>query len=200
VLQTPNVRVFDFVRGETVDVTRIEGGSPDLLADNRRVYKLGLTVRPLSETDLSLTANYTDSRIENPIAGFPTATAEIEAAFPERFTRDAGGRLVRIDSRPINFARSDREEMRWGINFSKPIGPQPPEGGFRRRGGAVAVVPAERVAPAGARRRRDRAQGGHAGQAVGASEAAALADSAAVVAAGGSSSAFTTIGASRTRS
>ena len=132
VLQTPNVRVFDFVRGETVDVTRIEGGNPDLVADSRRVYKLGLTVRPLRETDLSFTANYTDSRIDNPIAGFPTATAEIEAAFPDRFTRDAGGRLTRIDSRPVNFARSDRQEMRWGINFSKPIGPQPPERGFRR--------------------------------------------------------------------
>jgi hypothetical protein len=128
------VRVFDFVRGETVDVTRIEGGSPDLRADSRRVYKLGLTIRPLDETDLSLTANYTNSRIDNPIAGFPTATAEIEAAFPERFTRDAGGRLVQIDSRPVNFARSDREEMRWGINFSKPIGPQPPAGGFRGGG------------------------------------------------------------------
>jgi hypothetical protein len=44
VLQTPNVRVFDFVRGETVDVTRIEGGNPDLVADRRRVYKLGLTI------------------------------------------------------------------------------------------------------------------------------------------------------------
>ncbi len=131
VLQTPNVRVFDFVRGETVDVTRIEGGNPDLVADSRRVYKLGLTVRPLEETDLSVTANYTDSRIENPIAGFPTATAEIEAAFPDRFTREAGGRLTRIDSRPVNFARSDREEMRWGINFSRPLGPQPPAGGFR---------------------------------------------------------------------
>jgi hypothetical protein len=141
VLRTPNVRVFDFVRGETVDVTRIEGGSPDLRADSRRVYKLGLTIRPLDETDLSLTANYTNSRIDNPIAGFPTATAEIEAAFPERFTRDAGGRLVQIDSRPVNFARSDREEMRWGINFSKPIGPQPPAGGFRGGGQGRGATP-----------------------------------------------------------
>jgi hypothetical protein len=132
VLQTPNVRVFDFVRGETVDVSRLEGGNPTLVADSRRVYKLGLTVRPLRETDLSISANYTDSRIDNPIAGFPTATAEIEAAFPDRFTRDASGRLTGIDSRPVNFVRSDREEMRWGINFSKPLGPQPPEGGFRR--------------------------------------------------------------------
>jgi len=92
VLATPNVRVFDFTRGETVDVTRIEGGNPVLLADNRRVFKLGLNARPWSETDLSFTANYTNTRIRNSISSLPAITAEIEAAFPERFERDAGGR------------------------------------------------------------------------------------------------------------
>jgi outer membrane cobalamin receptor len=137
VLLTPNVRVFDFLRGETVEISRLEGGNPDLLADNRRVLKLGATVRPLGETDLAITANYTASRIERPIASFPTATPEIEAAFPDRFTRDSGGRLLRIDSRPVNFARSDRQELRWGVNFSTPIGPQPqpPAGGWRGRRG-----------------------------------------------------------------
>jgi hypothetical protein len=121
-LTIPGFRVFDLVRGETVDVVRIDGGNPNLRADNRRVMKLGLNVKPWEERDLSLTANYTSSRILDPIASFPTATPEFEAAFPDRFTRDAGGRLIRIDSRPVNFARTDRDEFRWGINFSKPIG------------------------------------------------------------------------------
>ncbi len=81
VLQTPNVRIFDFTRGETVDITRVEGGNPDLLADDRAVFKLGLNVRPASDMDLSLTANYTNTRIRGAIAFFPTATPEIEAAF-----------------------------------------------------------------------------------------------------------------------
>jgi iron complex outermembrane receptor protein len=131
-LETPNVRVFDFVRGETANVTLLTGGNPALTADHRRVFKLGSTLRPFSKTNLSLTANYTNTRITDPIASFPTATPEIEAAFPERFQRDENGRLLRIDSRPVNFARSDRSEIRWGLNFSKPIGPQPPAGGFRR--------------------------------------------------------------------
>jgi hypothetical protein len=132
VLQTPNVRVFDFVRGETVEATTLDGGNPALTADNRRVLKLGLTLRPLAETDLSVTANYTDTSIRNPIQSFPAATAEIEAAFPERFGRDPAGRLLRIDTRPVNFARADREELRWGINFSKPLGPEGPPPGARR--------------------------------------------------------------------
>jgi iron complex outermembrane recepter protein len=141
---TPNVRVFDFSRGETVDVTRIEGGNPGLFADNRRVLKLGVTAKPLSDENLSITANYTSTRIRNPIASFPTATPEIEAAFPERFQRDDEGRLFEIDSRPVNFARSDRSEIRWGANFSKRIGPEPPAGSFRGRpgqGGAESAPP-----------------------------------------------------------
>lgn len=135
----PSVRVFDFTRGETVDISRLEGGNPDLLADNRRVMKLGLTVRPWQGEDVTLRADYNASRINNPIASFPTATPEIEAAFPERFTRDAEGRLLRIDSRPINFARSDRKDLRWGINYSKPLGPEPRRGqGGARTGGAGA--------------------------------------------------------------
>jgi hypothetical protein len=125
-VQTPNVRVFDFTRGETVDVARIDGGNPGLAADTRRVFKLGLTVRPLREADLSLTANYTDTSIRDAIASFPAITPEIEAAFPERFERGGDGRLLRVDVRPVNFERVDRRELRWGINFSKPIASAPP--------------------------------------------------------------------------
>ena len=119
---TPNVRVFDFVRGETVDISRLDGGNAALVADRRRVRKLGATLRPFA-ADLSLTANFIDSRIENPIAGFPTATAELEAAFPDRFQRGSDGQLLRIDNRPVNFTRADRQELRWGFNFSEALEP-----------------------------------------------------------------------------
>ena len=132
---TTGVRVFDYVRGETVDITRLSGGNPDLSADSRRVFKLGLTLKPLSTADLSLVANYTDTRIDDPVASFPTATAAIEAAFPDRFTRDGSGRLVQIDGRPINFARQDQQELRWGINFSRQLSTPPrPAGGAPETG------------------------------------------------------------------
>jgi hypothetical protein len=135
VQSTPGVRVFDFVRGETVEVTRIDGGNPALIADNRRVWKLGANFRPFSDKDLSISANYTSSRIVNAISGFPAATAEIEAAFPDRFQRDSDGRLLLIDTRPVNFARQDRSELRWGFNLGLPIGKQPPPGQGRGRFG-----------------------------------------------------------------
>jgi iron complex outermembrane receptor protein len=113
--------VFDFVRGETVDITRRDGGNPGLVADNRSVMKLGLNYQPVQKLDLSFNVDYTKSIIRDPDRILPTATAEIEAAFPDRFVRDGSGRLVRIDNRPVNFARSEREQIRWGINFSAPI-------------------------------------------------------------------------------
>jgi hypothetical protein len=130
VLTTPGVRVFDFVRNETVDVTETTGGTRNLSADNRRVYKLGANIQPFTKTQLNISANYTNSRILNPIAGFPTPTIAIENAFPTRFVRDAQGRLIAIDARPLNFARSNQEDFRWGFNLSLPIGPQPPQRGF----------------------------------------------------------------------
>ncbi|GAA0726020.1 hypothetical protein GCM10009106_00550 [Sphingomonas japonica] len=121
VIATPNVRVFDFLTGETVEITRIDGGSANLLADSRTVWKLGMNARPFADIDLNLRADYINEAIDNPIASFPTATAEIEAAFPERFVRDGNGRLVSIDNRPVNFLKSERQELRWGFNLSLPI-------------------------------------------------------------------------------
>ena len=127
VILTPNVRVFDFIRGETVDITRLDGGNPNLRNDTRRVWKLGLNAKPFEATDLVFNANFIDTRIEDPIAAFPTATAELEAAFPSRFTRDDEGRLLQIDNRPLNFAYSQRTELRWGFTLTQALKPSAAE-------------------------------------------------------------------------
>ncbi|MES2054935.1 MAG: TonB-dependent receptor [Pseudomonadota bacterium] len=121
VILTPNVRVFDYLKSQTTTVTILSGGNPDLRADNSHVTKFGLTLNPFSKTDLTFTASYVKSRVDDPTASFPSASASLEAAFPGRFTRDATGALIRVDTRPINFARSERSELRWGINFSKSL-------------------------------------------------------------------------------
>lgn len=144
-ITTPNAQVFDYVRGQSVDVTRISGGNPDLQAETRNVLRLGATYKPTQVQGLSLTANYSRVRIDNPVASFPAATAAVEAAFPDRFTRDANGVLTRIDTRPVNFAKRESEQIRWGFNFSRQIGSAPPPqpGDFRQRlGGDQAGRPA----------------------------------------------------------
>jgi hypothetical protein len=104
-----------------VTVTTISGGNPDLRSSSRRVTRLGVTLKPWSDKDLTLIGTYTKQDTRNPIQSFPSPTAAIEAAFPDRFTRDAAGDLTRLDARPINFARAVSEQFRWGINFSRPI-------------------------------------------------------------------------------
>lgn len=122
---TPNVRTFDLVRQEAVDVTRVFGGNPDLRADSRHVIKLGINAKPIAGRDLTLSVDYIRTRIDDPIAAFPIATPAIEATFPERFARDSNGRLMRIDGRPLNYARSAQEQWRWGLNVVRPLGPVP---------------------------------------------------------------------------
>jgi hypothetical protein len=141
-ITTPNAQVFDYVRGTSVDVTRITGGNPDLKGETRNVLRFGATWKPEKINGLSLTANYSRVRIDNPVAGFPAATAAVEAAFPDRFTRDADGNLTRIDTRSVNFAKRESEQIRWGFNFSRRLGPAPTPGGFRnRQGGADPNAP-----------------------------------------------------------
>ncbi|WP_293905606.1 TonB-dependent receptor, partial [Phenylobacterium sp.] len=132
---TEAARIFDYATGQTVDVRRLDGGNAALIGDDRWVTKVGLTWKPLQKQDLTFTANYIKSRINNATETFPAATAEIEAAFPDRFLRNAQGQLIQVDYRPVNFAREDREELRWGFNYSRPIGPQPPPRRFGGRPG-----------------------------------------------------------------
>lgn len=123
---TPNTRIYDFARREIVDVTRVFGGNSALLPDERHVTSLGIDVKPFASADFNFGIDYLMTRVDNPIATFPMATPEIEAAFPNRFTRSDDGRLLRVDIRPVNFSRSDKRELRWGLNYTRMLGSTPP--------------------------------------------------------------------------
>jgi hypothetical protein len=137
ILETPGTRVFDFTRGQTVEVTAITGGNPDLLADRRNVVKIGGNWKPFEQTDLRLRGEYVRSRLDNPVSSFPGPSATLQAAFPERFVRDASGQLVSVDFRPVNYDSARRDTLRWGFDFSKPLKSSPPSRAaieeFRRR-------------------------------------------------------------------
>jgi hypothetical protein len=134
-ISTPNVPVYDFRTGQSVNITRIEGGNAGLSEETKRVLKLGFNLTPLKDKDLRLTANYTRTEVEGSIAAFPTITPELEAALPERFTRDTDGNLLSIDARPLNFQKAEQQDIRWGLNFSTPFGkPDPAAAGRMGRG------------------------------------------------------------------
>ena len=112
-IDTSGVRAFDYLRGETVEVTEIIGGNPALRPDRRGTFAVGVNVGPVAGK-LRLSADYKRLRIDNPIAALPAATTAVQAAFPERFVRDSSGTLVGIDSRLVDFERQDLKQLHWG--------------------------------------------------------------------------------------
>lgn len=126
------VRVFDYVRAETVEVVQVSGGDRTLRNDQRDSVRFGVSWKPFADRDLNVSANYTRSGADDPTSALPAATAEVQAAFPDRFVRDEIGRLVLVDIRPVNFRRSDREEIRWGFNWFGGAGPTSRRPGFGR--------------------------------------------------------------------
>ncbi|MBA4090372.1 MAG: TonB-dependent receptor [Sphingobium sp.] len=118
---TPNVSVFDYATGQTVFVSQLSGGNASLRESVRDQFRLSARIKPFEKPNLTLTATYLNSRTSNPIAAFPTPTPALEAAYPQRFVRDADGNLLQIDARPINFLSSQSEQLRWGFDLSIPI-------------------------------------------------------------------------------
>ncbi len=130
ILETPGVRYFDPLRDETVDVTQISGGNPDLGSSRAANRSLSVTLKPLSNVPLRITADYREYRNRDVVTALPPASDLILFAFPERFVRDPlTGILVGVDVRPVQFARESRKELRTGLNLNLPLGGGPLESG-----------------------------------------------------------------------
>jgi len=122
VVISSGVRTFDPLTGETVDVTQITGGNPDISRETTTVHRIGAIVRPLERLNLQLNAEYTDRRERNFVSSLPEASAAVMLAFPERFIRDLGGTLTTVDLRPVNFDSHREKRFRYGFSLSTRLG------------------------------------------------------------------------------
>lgn len=116
------VRIYDYLRQETAEPVRITGGNPELAAGSRERIRVNATLRPLSSSAVTLNIGYRSDTIERGSIAFPALTPAIEAAFPDRIERDAAGRLLSIDARPINIVRDSRAELTTGLTFRMAAG------------------------------------------------------------------------------
>lgn len=121
VVTTTN-RIFDYARGEVAEPVWITGGNPNLGGGSRQGLSIDATVRPFDSQVLSLNFTYRQSVSKSAIASLPELTPVIEAAFSERVTRDADGRLIAVDARPINLARETDAGLSSGIALRLPGG------------------------------------------------------------------------------
>lgn len=115
-------RAYDFIRQETVLVRYITGGNPDLKVEHRDVTTIYGNVRPLKDVDFTLNAQYSRTMYDDPMQSLPPPSEDIQNAFPDRYRRDADGRLFEIDARMVNFTRTRNEQFRWGGNFRRAFG------------------------------------------------------------------------------
>ncbi|AJA09084.1 hypothetical protein SKP52_10915 [Sphingopyxis fribergensis] len=99
---TSLVRVFDYERGEIAEPIWITGGNPDLRLGRRRSLTLASKIKPFDDEFLALNFTYRQIVAKGGIAPFPDLTPAVELAFSDRITRDAEGRLIRVDARAVN--------------------------------------------------------------------------------------------------
>lgn len=119
---TPEVRTFDPLTGDTVDVVQITGGNPDLSPEKNKVRRVSAIVHLLQRMNLDLNAEYTDTEERNFISSLPEASAAVMLAFPERFIRNLDGVLTTVDLRPVNFDEHREKRFRYGLSLNTRIG------------------------------------------------------------------------------
>lgn len=132
VLFGPPRIVYDFLTGEAVEVLPLLGGNPDLRAQETESLNLSTSVGPFGSWGAQGNLTYQGTRSTDAIGSLPGFSPAVEAAFPDRFVRDADGRLISIDQRAINLDAIVAQSLSSGLTLNIPIGDATP--GARRLG------------------------------------------------------------------
>ena len=118
--QYTNAPYFDYRTGQTAFVTLITGGNPDLVAEQAKYTVLGMNLKPFSKQELTVTLNYgwgVGHHLSSNVNEFPGT----EDAFPDRFVRDAAGRLITVFQTPADLYRGGQRTIQAQFNWSGPL-------------------------------------------------------------------------------
>ena len=128
---TPDAAFYDYTSGQSLFVSRIDGGNRALGPDKRKIFKAELGWKPIEGMNAS--AAYTMLDDQGAQFGFPGITSAASSALPSNIIRDGTGAIVAIDARPFNAEREKRRELKLSFSFSKSFnqgaGPKAPGGG-----------------------------------------------------------------------
>ncbi|MXO89683.1 TonB-dependent receptor [Pontixanthobacter aquaemixtae] len=124
---TFNVPTFDFATGDTVLATVTTGGNPLLQAETQSDWSVSANWEVPFIENARFRIDYSNNRSSDVSSSFPFLTPEIEAAFPGRVTRDAGGTLTAIDSRPVDFFETRSERLTVGLTLRGAFGEARPQ-------------------------------------------------------------------------
>lgn len=112
--------VFDFQTGQAEEIVPIMGGNPNLQQPRSERVSLMASLGPFTEWGVFANLGFQRNKITNGISPLPDLTADIERIFPDRFVRDAAGRLTSIDYRPLNLSANLTETLSSSLNFNFP--------------------------------------------------------------------------------
>jgi hypothetical protein len=112
------VTVYDFAKQQSVLVSQIMGGNPNLRASRNQRLQLSAALGPFTRHRLTASSSIESARTGNKIGVISEVTPALEAAFPERFIRDENGALTAIDRRPVNFADAQNLSLRSSFSLA----------------------------------------------------------------------------------
>ena len=133
-----NQPVYDFATGETVLANVVTRGNPNLLAETQRDIKLAASYDFDLFDLVEFRVEYVRNRSDDVTESFPLLTPAIEAAFPDRVTRE-NGQLVELDRRAVTFAERGSSRIRY-FNFFGRVGSESEGGSRGGRGGMMARI------------------------------------------------------------
>lgn len=119
-------RLFDFAKQEYVQPISVFGGNPDLESGRIRNLSAGAMLRPFRGDLATFNVEYRRRVAQGGVASLPTLTPDVEMIFPERVTRDANGRLISIDARPVNISHDRTETITSGVTLLYTAKPEAP--------------------------------------------------------------------------
>ncbi|MXO57481.1 TonB-dependent receptor plug domain-containing protein [Pontixanthobacter gangjinensis] len=122
-----NVTTFDLATGDTALVDVTSGGNLALKAETQSDWTFSANWEIIDNARFQ--ASYSRIKSDDVSSSFPFLTPEIEAAFPDRVTRDAAGKLTALDLRPIDYFQTRTERLSFGLNLNGTIGKAPEESG-----------------------------------------------------------------------
>ncbi len=125
-ITTLNSPVFDFTTGETVLVSVVSGGNPFLSEETQSDWNFAADWQLPFIDGARFRVEYNDNTSNNVSSAFPLLTPEIEAAFPNRVTRDAAGTLTAIDVRPVDFFETRSKRLSFGLTLRGSVGKAQP--------------------------------------------------------------------------
>ncbi len=125
VVTVPNAPYFDYVTGGSALVTVVSGGNADLSPERRRTSTVGASWKPIKAKELRLNLDYIETRIAGQTSYLVGVTPALQAAFPDRFTRDLAGQLLAVDLRPVNLTREVERKVQAKVSLWLQLGSEP---------------------------------------------------------------------------